>query len=161
MSDQTNADKVLLLLVSGLAESVVEKTAVESLGLKPAQAKRLIGRVRRRLAALTTSRDEQLALAVLRLNDLHAKAKATQDVKSAIAAQRELNKLLGLCRPPKAAPSVEKDDASPATAEIAAIRAHLAPLGLADEDAPTVELARLAVAEILKLRGAAPCATAP
>jgi len=96
MSDQATADKVLLLLVSGLTESVVTTTATTSLGLTPRQAKGMIAAARRRLASMTVDHDEQLALAVLRLNEAHAKAKATQDVKSMIAAQRELNHLLGL-----------------------------------------------------------------
>ena len=98
MSDQATADKVLLLLVSGLTESVVTTTATTSLNLTPRQAKRMISATRRRLAAMPIDHDEQLALAILRLNEAHAKAKATQDVKSAIAAQRELDKLLNLYR---------------------------------------------------------------
>lgn len=42
------------------------------------------------------ARDEQLDKAVMRLDDLYAKSIAAQDTRTALQAQRELNRLLGL-----------------------------------------------------------------
>ena len=48
-----------------------------------------------------TIHEEQLGLAISRLNNLHEKCIKIQDYKAALAVQKELNTLLGLHKPTK------------------------------------------------------------
>ncbi len=114
--------------------------------------------------------------AVTRINELYQRAVAVQDTKTALAAQRELNKLLDLYpgfrltdddadtadRPagdpngPAADPRSGLRLADPdAVAIMDAIDMYLEPLALPDDDAPAIhyaDLIRLAGDEIESLR---------
>ena len=68
-------------------------------------------------------------------------------MKTCIAAQREMNRLLGLYGQDKAADDHPKEDPA-----LAAVRSHLAPLFHDGENVEAAELARRAVAEIVSLR---------
>jgi hypothetical protein len=93
--------------------------------------------------ALPISRDEQLGKAVMRLDDLYAKSIAGQDTRTALQAQRELNRLLGLYSSGDraAAPEADGDDAA---ARLELIAGYLLPLKLTDPRYPVEEHARVA-----------------
>jgi len=144
-------EKIHLLLLSGLREQQILDTAVSKLKLTPKQAAEALRRARRALTlAADYHRDEQLGLAIDRLNECYARARAIADTKTALQAQRELNRLLRLYDQPE--DSTQPSD--PADADSRLARSHLAALGLAPEadSLPLSELARLAAAEILRLR---------
>lgn len=144
MTDEA-LDKLVLLLVSGLQPTAVQEAAAK-LGLPEAEIPAAIAEARTRIAiAARYNRHEQLGAAMVRLNDLYRRALAIQDTKTALAAQKELNKLLELYHPPVDAGRTDELDG-----EIATARRHLAPLGLADDRTPLAELCRLAVLKVLE-----------
>ena len=96
-------DKLILLIVSGVGESDLLKAAVEKLSLSPAQAARSLKSARRKITiAADFNRDAEVGTAYLRLNDLYTRCLKIQDTRTALAAQRELNKLLNLYEQPAA-----------------------------------------------------------
>lgn len=146
-------DKIVLLLVSGATRSVVEE-AICKLGLVGELAASAIAEARMRIQiAARWDRNDQLGTALVRLNDIYRRALAAQDAKTALAVQKELNRLLDLYRPSAAPPEKTGGERSlpdsSATAEIAAARAYLVPLKLGDERTPLSELCRLAVLRII------------
>jgi hypothetical protein len=148
-------DKVTLLLVSGLSRETILAAAQAKLGLSAADAEKAISEARRRITlAADYNRVEQIGTGVTRLNDLYARCTQAQDLKTALACQRELHKLLDLyatADQPNAptAGNADAGDAEQLRKELAAIREHLEPLGLAPADYPLRELARMA-AEIVR-----------
>lgn len=144
--------RLVLLLVAGVAPDQAARAGREQFGLTPAGAREAVKEARRRLQlAAEYNRDEALGTAIQRLNTLYAAAVQEKDTRSAIAAQKEINRLLDLTRTADADAIAGGD--GEAAAILAAVVAHLAPLDLAADDTPPDELARLAVAEILKLKG--------
>jgi hypothetical protein len=123
------------------------------LNVKAAAASAIAEARLRILIAARWQRDEQLGTALVRLNDIYRRALSAQDAKTALAVQKELNRLLDLYRPaakpPPAAPG-DRPSSPAAVDEMAAARAHLAPLGLGNESTPLAELCRLAVLRILR-----------
>jgi hypothetical protein len=139
------SDKIVLLLVSGLQRSAVEEAAAK-LGLEPAEIGEAIAEAKLRIAiAARWDRDEQLGSALIRLNDLYRRSLAIQDSKTALAAQKEINKLLELHRPSPATDGRAADLAG----ELAAARGQLTPLGLGDDTLNLPELCRRAVLKLL------------
>lgn len=147
-------DQVTLTLIDGATAEAAEAFAVGR-GLKPDTAAALVADCRRRITvAADYNRVEQVGLAVRRFNDLYGKAaKGGKDVRAAIAAQKELNKLLGLYAPaplqagadgPAGAAAADDDpDANRRRLELVA--GYLLPLALAPADQyPIEEHARLA-----------------
>lgn len=96
-------------------------------------------------------KQEQLKQAISRCDALYAEAKQAKDIRAALAAQRDLNRLLGLYD--KAAKE-QAVVASAAQSEIDAAREQLSPLALHDGDAQLTELCRLAVGRIVELEQA-------
>lgn len=137
-------------MVSGLGDAALRDALTQiDPPLTPDQVAPAIAEGRRRITlAADYHRDHEIGRAITRLNDLYRRALAAQDIKHALAAQRELTKLFDLARPPT-------DAAGPANEEAAAIRRHLEPLDLAEPGTPTVELCRLAVGRIIDLEAAA------
>jgi hypothetical protein len=153
-SKPSTTDKLVLAIVQGMN---AERVAA-GLGVAPEDVPRVVDEARRKLTlAADYNRDEQLGTAISRLNELWGKAMrpaegAPADVRTAVAVQKELNRLLDLYRPP----SRNAGDANAGAAEeLAAVRAYLAPLKLAAEATATAELARLAVSELMELRARA------
>jgi hypothetical protein len=107
----------------------------------------------RSTVAADYARDEQLGKAVMRLDDLYAKSIAAQDTRTALQAQRELNRLLCLYSAGEkgAAPGQGEDDAA---ARLELIGTYLLPLGLTDERYPVEEHARVA-SEVIRTHGLA------
>jgi hypothetical protein len=152
-SDSKTLDKVVLLLVSGLSDQAARDACVERLGHDAESASEVVAEARRRITiAADYKRDEQVGTAFFRLNDLYARSLKVQDVKTALAAQKELNKLLGLY-PAAAQPDAEPGGDGEAVRELAAVRAHLAGLDLGQPNTTTEELARLAASRLIAFGG--------
>jgi hypothetical protein len=145
--------KVILLLVSGLSEDLVISACIENLGLAEPDARAAYAEARRRVVlAAEYHPDEELGRAITRLNDLYARSLKIQDTKTALAVQRELNRLLMLDRmptyPPGAQPEITQD-----AEDLTAARRHLEALNLAPAGTGLAELARLVVGHVIDLVG--------
>ena len=145
-------DRVVLLLTNGMTVEAAEGYAAKQGSLDADAARRLVAEARKRITvAADYARDEQFGKAVMRLDDLYAKSITAQDARTALQAQRELNRLLGLYSGGEpAAGESEGDDE--ATRRLDLIAGYLLPLKLTDERYPVEEHARVA-AEILRTRG--------
>jgi hypothetical protein len=138
---------------SDAADAIAE---MESAVLR-ADAKAAIIDARRRITiAADYNRTEEIGTAYIRLHDLYKRSLNVQDVKTALAAQKELNKLLDLYTALRAgeleeATEGEMGERGIAAAELAAVREHLLPLELAPEDYPIAEHARIA-ADLIRKR---------
>ena len=144
-------DKVIRMLISGVSEEAVRHACVENFGLDHAEAAKLVVEGRQQITlAADYHRDEELGTAIARLKDLYSRSIAASEVKTALAAQKELNRLLKLYDAPHE-PSGEIETAE-VRADHQAAFDHLVPLDLAGPDAPLAEHARLAVAKILELQ---------
>jgi len=169
-AEQT-VDQIVLLIVSGLRPSRILATAGEKLGLDGPAAAAAIAEAHRRIArAAEYSAPAALGESITRLDDLYSRSLRIQDVKTALAAQREKNRLLGLGPvgevPAGADPAADGDGPAQTTpAERRAIESeHLAaivrsiedviePLALTDDPHLTdADLVRLAGDEIARLR---------
>src|SRR5512138_354026 len=92
----TTRDRIVLLLVNGMSAEQAEAFAIQS-GAEPEAARHVVAEARKRITvAANYTRDEQIGRAVMRLDDLYAKSIAGQDIRTALQAQRELNRLLDL-----------------------------------------------------------------
>jgi hypothetical protein len=143
-------DKILLMLANGLPKETILAAAIAKLGLSEEQAACGVQQARTQLTlAARYDLDEERGTAITALRDCYAQARAIADIKTALAARRELNKLLSLYAKaprlvePTAAPSREGE-------ETAAARRHLEPLGLGGPETPLAELCRRAVLKILE-----------
>ena len=144
-------DRVVLLLTNGMTVEAAEGYCVKQGGLDSGAAARLVAEARQRITvAADYARDEQLGKAVMRLDDLYAKSIAAQDTRTALQAQRELNRLLGLYSMADSGAAADTDDDAARRLEL--IASYLLPLGLTDSRYPVEEHARVA-AEILRTRG--------
>lgn len=140
-------ESVILLMVTGLSQADLAEACTEKLGIMPGDVKEILDLARRKLTlAADYNRDEQVGIAITRLNDLYSRAIRVQDNKTALAAQREINKLQGLyCAPGLASDKEPETDAEGMEGpELSAIRGHLIPLGLAAPDYPLREHVRIA-----------------
>lgn len=138
-------DRVLLALVRNVAPTELEKNAAQ-LGTDAAGVAAAIAEARRRITlAARFNRDQEMGRAYHRLNDLYKTSTAIQDAKTALAAQRELHRLLGLYthQAPTSTSTTDPD------AELA--RANLRSLAIGTDADSLAELARLAVARIVEL----------
>jgi hypothetical protein len=91
-------DKIVLLVVSLQSAAAVKGACLEKLGLTPDQADAALEQARAKIRdAIEADRQEQAGEATIRLNDIYERSLRTQDLKTALAAQKELNRLLGLC----------------------------------------------------------------
>lgn len=141
-------EKLVLLLVSNLSSEQIAEAA-RKLDVAAESVPRAIAEARRRITiAADFHRDEQVGTAFVRLNDLYRRSLAIQDAKTALAAQKEINKLLDLYSG-RAVPITPQAAADDSDAEAA--RSHLAALKLAPPSAALSELCRLAVARIVEL----------
>ena len=154
-------DKVVLMLVQGIAPDAARVACIEKLGLSPDDADAVIAQARKNITiAAEFNRAKELGTAIIRLNDLYTRCIRLQDTKTALAAQKEISKMLQLHQSPTADPGGDAEDetldasayGSSANA-LRAVREHLAPLALAGDETPTPELARLAVERIVELMG--------
>lgn len=145
---QTLRDRIVLLLVNGMSVEAAEGFAVQS-GADLETARRVVAEARKRITvAADYTRDEQIGRAVMRLDDLYAKSIAGQDTRTALQAQRELNRLLDLYAGSSRAEGAGVD-ASELRRQLDLIAGYLLPLKLAEEHYPVEEHARMA-AEVIR-----------
>lgn len=149
-------DKLVLLLVAGVAPDSAKAAAGDELGLNPKEADAAIEAAQQAIVlAADVDRRRELGVAVHRLNSLYTQSVEMADTKVALSAQRELNRLLELSRLPDTnAPNTgEEPTSSPEADQLAAVAGHLLPLQLAPADYPVQEHARIA-ADAIRRAGA-------
>lgn len=151
-------DRVMLLMVSGLPLADLTEACVSKFGVAQSDIERILAAARNKLrSAAGFNLKEQVGIAVTRLNDLYSRSIRANDCKTALVAQRELNRLMGLGKPDQEAdPQATHHDAEELSRQIAAIRNHLIPLALAPEQYPLTEHARIAADTIRDLKAGRP-----
>ena len=145
----TLRDRAVLLLINGMSVNAAETFCIQQ-GADADEAKRIVGEARKRITvAADYARDEQFGRAIMRLEDIYAKSVAAQDTRTALQAQRELNRLLSLYGP--------RGDGTPGGGEdavkrkqIELIEGYLLPLALTDPSYPIEEHVRIAADMIRK-----------
>ena len=145
---ENRIEKVVIWLVNGLTvEQAIDRCRKE-FGLQPSQAKRAVSEARKRLTlAADYTRVEQLGSAITRLQNLYAVAIEGGDIRTALQAQKELNKLMNLYR------HVEfESDGEEYKHRLRTVERYLLPLELTDADAPIEEHARIAANIIRETR---------
>lgn len=165
----TIIDKIVLLMIAGLRHQAVIDATREKLLVPPAQIDGAMDTARRLITrAADYDRDAVLGEAITRLDDLYQRCLRVQDIKTALAAQREKNRLLlSMAGPgPEAPAASETDDKAPQrrntnieSDELAdivdAIETGIEPLGLTpaeDVNDTDAQLITLAAQEIVRLR---------
>ena len=144
-SGTTLRDRIVLLLTNGMTVEAAEGYCLQQGRMDLDAARRTVAEARQRITvAADYARDEQLGKAVMRLDDLYAKSIAAQDTRTALQAQRELNRLLGLYSAKEPPDGDAPDDAQEALRRLELIASYLLPLKLTDERYPVEEHARLA-----------------
>lgn len=145
-------DRVLLLLINGMSIHAAESFCLQQ-GTEPAAAREIVADARQRITvAADYTRDEQLGRAIMRLDDLYAKAIAEKDTRTALQALRELNRLLSLYSPKDHPQHPGEGDTASMKQQLDLIAGHLLPLELADASYPLEEHARLAADLIRRMR---------
>lgn len=140
--------KIATLLIKVPNIEAVKAICVSELKLDPAAVEGIVQEARVLLTrAADFHRDEEFGAAVTALKDLYASNVKIKAYKDALPVRKELNRLLGLYGNIDDLPA-EQAGMSPEERELAEIRGHLEPLGLAPSGSPLVELARLAAIEI-------------
>ena len=143
-------DRIVLLLTNGMSVEAAEGYCIRQGGCDLDTARRTVAEARQRITiAADYARDEQLGKAVMRLDDLYAKSITAKDTRTALQAQRELNRLMSLYSPRDTAGGEATDEAEDAVARLELIASYLFPLKLTDERYPVEEHARLA-SEIIR-----------
>ena len=149
-------DGVVLALVAGInAEAAARK-----FGVPEGRVAEVVKAARRKLTVVAEfNRDEELGLTIKRLDECYRKAFGSDDpdMRLCVSILRDKSKLLDLYGQPGGGEGGGAGDGA-ARAELAEVRAHLAPLQLGDDDTPTPELARRAVSRLVNLSSAQPSA---
>ncbi len=143
---------VELLLLHNSLHRVQEELAA-GLGKTPASVQPLIDEARRRLAlAAGFDKVEELGRAVKRLNSLYQHSITGKNWQTALASQKELNRLLSLGS--NSGPSASTPDGDDPPGNHDEVAAYLRPAIDPGGSLPVEELARLAANEIAELRAA-------
>lgn len=152
--DQT----IALLLALESHNEVTKALTSEKMGLTAKAAEAAIAEAQRRLALVAGfDRTKELGRAISRLNNLYRRSLQIQDCKTALGVQRELNRLLALgsAAPIGAGVHADDPDAPDPPDDAGRAAAHLRRAYPA-ENLPLDELARMAAAELIDTRNAAP-----
>lgn len=142
-------DKIVLLLISGISQAQAADYATSELHIPRDKAKGIVTDARRKITrAADVDRDHELGTAISRYRDLYARAIKSSDLKTALAAQTRLDKLLALYDKPGAGTSAgEEEELLALLADADAARELLETLNFG-ADLPLAELARLVVAKV-------------
>ncbi|NLG44825.1 MAG: hypothetical protein GX547_16405 [Phycisphaerae bacterium] len=156
VSPETVDQTITLLLTLESTHQVAAALTSDQIGLAPAAAEAAIAEAQRRLmAAAGYDKTHELGRAIRRLNNLYRRSVQVQDCKTALAAQRELNRLLALGAAPS--PDQTTSDTPPTDpAEVERAREHLARALPDHADLPLDELARLAATALIDTRSPHP-----
>lgn len=150
---QRIAQHILDHLVGMLRLGMSEMAAYEycrSRGVAKKRVPEYVRAARERFAEVGgATQDELRREACVQLHEMLSRAVADQQWSVAVAARRELNRLLRLY---DAEPPPDHEERSN---EVALVREHLLRAGVGDASMSAVDLARLAVIEIMRLRGEA------
>ena len=155
-ADQSIQDRAVLLLVNGMSLADAERFCV-SRGLSTEEARHAVAQARKRITITAEyAKDEHLGKAVMRLEDLYAQSIRAKDTRTALQAQRELNRLLDLYGGTDAHADGDGDGDDDAARRLALIEEYLLPLGLTDERYPIEEHARIAAERLRDSGGVQP-----
>ena len=147
---QEARNQVVMLLTNGISMDAAESMLMQKHGMSLEQARECVTDARQRITiAADFSRDEQIGKAVMRFEDLYTKSIAAKDTRTALQAQRELNRLLGLYVHGGNDNGGDIPDNSEAQQKLDLIASYLLPLRLANEGYPVEEHARIA-SEIIR-----------
>lgn len=134
-------------MVTTTDRTAIETTCRDKLGLNEEQTIAAIRNASGRIAAAAiTNRGIEAGKALIRLEDIYERSLRVQDMKNALATQKEINKLIGLY--PQNKDGNENQEGQSQVIE--AIRGHLEPLGIAPDGASIVELVRLSVSKFIE-----------
>lgn len=90
------------LLVAGASRTTILQYAVKTWDVSESMADKYIGRAKETiLEQVDRDKDQNLALALERMQEIYQECKSAKNYKGAITAQVEINKLLGLYAPTK------------------------------------------------------------
>ncbi|HEX4124524.1 MAG TPA: hypothetical protein VHY37_07335 [Tepidisphaeraceae bacterium] len=132
-------------LILRIIDGQPPEQAIAAMNLSAAAGAKLITQARKRITlAADYQRDEQLGLAIARLNDLYAKLAEAGKPEGCLKVQKELNRLMDLYRTVTA-----EAGNSTGNEDLAAVREYLEPLALAAPNTAVPELARLAAARLI------------
>ena len=166
------SDKIVRLLCNIQDRASIVGACLNKLNIDPADVDAAIDAAKTKLTrAADYHRDHELGKALTRLNECYQRAVGVQDTKTAISAQREINKLLDLYpayQSPDGATESDPDGKGDRAAEaersreieitelsdlVGAIEAYIEPLKLSDDVNDTdSDLIRLAAEEVKRLR---------
>lgn len=157
-TDAAKVDQVVLAMVKGKARDELRAHCLGPLGMGEAEVEAVIAEARRRITVCADyDRAEQIGMAMRRCERIIEVALTETtltpaNTNAALAAQREINKLLGLYDDPSPEKSKHGAGATDPAAELEAIRGHLMPLELVDPAYPLSEHARVAAINVLRAR---------
>ncbi|OHB51750.1 MAG: hypothetical protein A2Y12_01305 [Planctomycetes bacterium GWF2_42_9] len=135
-------DTIVLLLTQGITVERAVDYCVKRFSVNLEEAEKLVEQARRKITvAAEYVKEEQLGTAITRLNDLYSKSINDKDIKTALQAQRELNRLMGLYSD---APQDADADDGQAARRLELISNYILPLKLTDEKFPIEEHVRVA-----------------
>lgn len=144
--DPAAMDMLVIATVSGMSRKGLQDTAIK-LDIPEAYIDAALVAVRKRITiAAEFDRDAEVGIAYTRLNDVYRRALTGQDMKTALAAQKELNKLIGLYDR-----SADLPVSSSSNVDAALAREHLVGLGIGGSDDSLAELARQVAARFMEL----------
>lgn len=151
LQDENLVHKIVLLMVSGLSKKELTEACVIKFAIPPEEVDHFVKEARTKITRTAEyDKDEELGISITRMNDIYRRAIKGQDIKTALMAQKELNKLMDLSKDTGS----EGQDGNKQTnflgeiEELDAIAGHLLPLELADKDYPLREHARIAAERI-------------
>jgi len=141
-------EKIVMLLIGGVSIEKALNYCLTHFGMSVKEGEEAVAEARKKLTlAADFVRDEQLGTAIARLNNLYTKAMAADDIKTALQAQRELNKLMNLYK--AVDDSLDEGDSRELLERIKIIERYILPLRLIDVEYPIEEHVRVA-AEIIR-----------
>lgn len=147
MISEADLERILMLLINGVSVEKATTYCMTHLGLSEDKAKEAVSEARKKLTlAADFARDEQLGTAITRLNNIYTIAMRVDDIKTALQAQRELNKLMNLYGGPTN-DNINIDEEMADTLET--IEKYILPLNLVSNEYPIEEHVRVA-AEIIR-----------
>lgn len=142
------------LIVQGNSLAAIRSLLIDR-GAQPEQAEKQIAEAQLLLCqAANVDPIVEYGAAITRLTTLYKATSAAKDHRTALAIQKEINRLLGLYK--ETVDGGARDPASEsALAEIEAVKTHLLPLELLPAELPVSEHARIAAAMIVQHRSGA------
>ena len=148
MKSTKTQDKAILLLINGRSYESAIAYFINNKKLDKDSAKKIVNEARKKITlASDYVRDEKLAKAIDRIEVFLLQSAEERDYKTALQAQKELNKLLGLYTS-----NNTDNSASNATSEaekkLTLISEYILPLNLTEEAYPIEEHVRIAAEKI-------------